>query len=86
MNITNLTEPNVEEIEELIGDMQNENPDIAYEVFKMPSPEEILSKSKSEAELLKMILSKIESLERKFEHVFGGHVLIDGQWECITKL
>lgn len=81
MEITNLTHDNVAELTKKLDEMREENPDIKHHVFDMGEIKETLEKGKTENGMLEDILDKVKGVDRKLDMIFGGHVLIDGQFK-----
>ena len=75
----NLTEENVEELKAKLEQMQVNNPELEYSFFNQNSPAE-----KFNDKILKEVLEKMESLERKIDLIFDGHVLMDGEFKKIN--
>ena len=75
----NLTEENVEELKAKLEQMQVNNPELEYRFFNQNSPAE-----KFNDKILKEVLEKMESLERKIDLIFDGHVLMDGEFKKIN--
>ena len=75
----NLTEENVEELKAKLEQMQVNNPELEYRFFNQNSPVE-----KFNDKILKEISEKIESLDRKINLIFDGHVLMDGEFKKIN--
>jgi len=77
----NLTEENVEELKAHLKRMQQDNPDLEYRFFQQ---NEITKSDAPDTKLLKEIKEKVDSLERKLDLIFDGHVLIDGVFREIS--
>ena len=85
----NLTEENVNLLGERLEDMQKENPDLEFDFFQQRK-KETLEDPKPEwkscdTELIEKLLGKVEALERRFDIIFGNHVLVKGQFQDITQ-
>jgi len=79
--IKNLTEENVEDLEELFLEMQKRNPDLEYKFFKLDKPK---LEDKSAHEMLDEILDKVDTLIASINYIFDGNVLIDGSFKKIN--
>jgi len=76
----NLTEENVAGLTKQLEKMQETNPDLEFRFFNQEDePQEDQPSNKK-------ILEKLEALEWKIDHIFDGHVLIDGQFKKIWIL
>lgn len=94
MEIRNLTEGNVAELVEKLGEMKEENPGIEHRIFNMDGSEEpfealdikeAVEKGKTENEMLEDILSAVKHIDRKLDMIFGGHVLVNRKFiDCIS--
>ena len=82
----NLTRENVDELRERLEKMQEGNPDLEYRFFSQAEKESKPEWKSGHTELIKGLLDKIESLERKIDHIFGDHVLIKGQFHDISDM
>lgn len=83
MEITNLTEGNVESLEEHLKDLQKENPDIKYKIFQMDERFKKLVEESQKNTIeyrLSQLGGQIESLHEKIDRIFGKQILIDGNW------
>jgi len=65
-----------------IKDFMNE--DDLHESFQRMNIENEIQKNhekgKDDSEMLQCVLDKVEALDRKIDQIFGGYVLIRGQW------
>ena len=83
MEIRNLSEGNVGQLEELIGTMTVDNPEITYKTFRELehsdelNPEEVRDLRKQVDELNETICD----VKQMLKQIFDGHVLIDGQFK-----
>lgn len=83
MEIKNMTDQNVNEIAAVIEKMREDNPAIDAKVFTMEDWEKknlINEKIDKTGEQLKLIAERFDALETKINHIFAGHVLIDGKF------
>ena len=88
----NLTAENVEELAEKLKEMQKTNPALRYRFFEYSEKdrpdisEDIVEwQSTMESVLIEKLFKKVEALERKIALIFGDHVLINGQFQDITR-
>ena len=77
MEVRNLTEPDVEELEGKLTDMMEENPYITWDTFRQADDEE---EDKPLRQQIDEIAEMIVRLEAKIDHIFGGHILINGKF------
>ena len=75
----NLTEDNVAELREHLERMKKGNPDLEYRFF----PQDEKPDQGYEEPSNTMIMDKLESLERKIDLIFDGHVLINGTFKKV---
>jgi len=68
----NLTEENVEELEEKLREMQEKNSDLNFGFFEQ--------KGKIESPSNREVIERIDKLERKIDLIFGNYVLIEGKF------
>ena len=80
----NLTEENVEELEAKLEKMQETNPELEYRFWKQERGLESLSESEYDPYSNKALFEKLESLERKINLIFGGHILINGSFKNLS--
>ncbi len=84
----NLTEENVEELSAQLEKMQETNPDLEYrfaEQIKDRATEEQSEEPQQQWLTLMDVYDKVLELDRKIDRIFGGYVLIDGQFKDITR-
>ena len=74
----NLTEENVEELTENLNKMKETNPDLEFRFFPQHNEEPLEQEDQPSN---KKIFEKLEALERKIDHIFDGHVLMDGRFK-----
>lgn len=82
MQINNLTEGNVSEFSKLADSLKETNPELEYRIFNQDSvvnAQEYKSLRKQVDELAEII----GSVELKLKHIFGNHILINGQFKDI---
>jgi len=71
MQIENLRDKDVETLSKTVEEIRTENPNITSRIYQMPDP------GPSDIEKLTV---QIQRLTELMEFVFGGHVLINGNW------
>ena len=76
----NLTEDNVEELREKLMEMQKENPELEYRFFEQTEE----SEPQDEQLTIKTLFGKLVEIEQKINHIFDGHVLINGEFKKIS--
>lgn len=85
MQINNLTESNVNELQDKLTDLLKENPDIESRVYPM---DDSSSKEMSYEEVINQKLirieDKVEGLEKLLHQIFDGHILINGEFKKIN--
>jgi hypothetical protein len=76
MEIKNLTEENVDTLQDVVDKIRKENPNVTSRVFEMKEkkPDEVAKVS------IMDLMEAIEQLDRKLDHIFGGHVLLNGEF------
>ena len=72
MQIDNATEHDIKEIQSKLTELVDENPILESRVYSM-----------DEQPTNAKIFEKLEAIERKLDLIFGGHVLIDGQFKSL---
>lgn len=80
MEIKNLTEPNIQELQAKVDKLRKQNPDIISRTFSCSLPG---SDHQQLLDRINDIENKIDALTRKIDLIFGGAVLIDGQFKII---
>lgn len=83
-NIQNIMEEQIEGLEEKLKSMQDENPDLSYQIYNQDT-EETLKKGKSQNEMLQEISDRIERMENLIKHIFGDAVLINGKFQSLHQ-
>ncbi len=79
MDVRNLTEANIKDAESMFDKMKELNPDLRYKTYKQDDQEKSL---RIQVDELAEIVGK---MELKLKHIFGGHVLINGQFVDVSK-
>lgn len=77
----NLTEENVSELKDELDRMQKENPDLEYRFTEQI--ERVLTKARWLT--LDVVYDKLVELDNKLDRIFGGYVVINGQFQNISK-
>jgi len=79
--IENMTEENIERMKELVAEMQTKNPDISMKVMPMEQlVKERFSKTDPIHDRLDKIEQELTSIKDTLNHIFAGHVLINGEF------
>ena len=76
-NIKNLQDQEVEKLKEILGEMKQDNPDLDYKFFRQDEKSQPMPDAESRIAALE---SKIDTLTRKINMIFGSNVLIDGKF------
>ena len=76
----NLTQENVEELTRILEEMKKENKELQYSFFPQDQEE---ADAPDALTLLKALHDKVNSLERKIDSIFDGHILLNGKFTKI---
>ena len=86
MEARNLSYEQSETLQQMLKEMQKDNPALEYTVGTM---EDLVSQIQATelrlhtpemVQLLRDINEKLDALDRKLDHVFDDYVIIDGRW------
>jgi len=91
--IENMDQGQKKKFEKLAETLKKQNPAIEYETFAMDDKKAFLERKlggiekeigkEEKASQFDVIMDRLTSIERKIDMIFGGHVLIDGQFRKI---
>ena len=83
-NIKNLTEQNVEELQELFDKMKLVNPALEWQFYTQNEKTKVIENlTKDDSDVLStliMLEEKMDALNRKLDLIFGKYVLIKGRF------
>lgn len=76
MLIKNVYEEDVKQLELLVKEMRQKNPNITYEIFRdVNTKNDIDVKAK-----LDILEEKLNNLNQKLNHIFGEYILLQGRF------
>ena len=79
----NLTKENVNELTGHLEKMQQKNPDLEFNFFEQKAKEYLQPDAEDTISVVKEIRERVVNLENKLDRIFGGCVLIDGEFKDI---
>lgn len=83
MNVENMTDKNVIDASILFDEMKKQNPDLSYEIYSQSEKPELTSRVDLIEESVENLSNNIDELKQLLKHIFGNHVLINGQFKTV---
>ena len=80
MEARNLTQENVKDLDAVMKDLQEDNPDLSYKFFNQNDGLVVEQNIQIDIERLE---KKIDILQSKINLIFGDQVLMNGYWKTI---